>query len=210
MNLKTGATACGVALGMTGALALGAGAAHAAPYVRTPFLVVSDPNPFPGEVEGVQGFDYVSLESVTLVGHSDAAITFGDFPTDAAGHFSTTVRIPEDWRCSRHIFVGTGDTAHDTASAEVNVRGCENEGEHHHDHCSRCAGGAGPVFVGGDDDDDDVWGPDHHRHHYRDQDGEHELPGTGGQVAGIAMSGGALIAAGLAITTRRRRRGRNG
>jgi hypothetical protein len=192
MNLKTGATACGVALGMAGALAFGAGAAHAAPYTQAPFLVVSNPNPFPDEIDGVQGFDYVGLENVTLVGHSDP-ITFGVFPTDSAGHFSTTVRIPEEWRCSQHTFVGTGATG-DTASAVVNVRGCPGEREHRqHDHFP------GGVFFGGYDDDDWVaQGP--------------ELPGTGGQggqVAGIALTGAALITAGLAITTRRRRRARS-
>jgi hypothetical protein len=200
MNLKTGATACGVAVGMAGALAFGAGAAHAAPYMQAPYLVVSNPNPFPGQTDGVQGFDYAALENVTLVGHSDP-VTFGVFPTDSAGHFTTSIVIPEDWACSEHTLIGTGSTG-DTASAVLHVRGCPNEHEGQHDHCSRCAGGGGPVFFGDDESDDEDYGP---------PGPGHALPrtgGQGGQVAGIALSGAALITAGLAITTRRRRRAR--
>ncbi|HEX3829854.1 MAG TPA: hypothetical protein VHV82_21535 [Sporichthyaceae bacterium] len=191
MNLKTGATTLGVALGMAGALALGAGAAYAAPYVRTPRLVVYDPFPWPGQQDGVMGFDYAPVEHVAIDGHS-VPVHLGDARTNDEGHFRTVVEIPEEWRCSEHLIVGIGDTG-DRASAVVHVRGCPHE-----------QAPPGPVFFGGDDDDDDVY-DDPHQH---DAPEHTKLPGTGGQVAGIALSGSALIAAGLAITTRRRRRTR--
>jgi LPXTG-motif cell wall-anchored protein len=216
MKLKTGA-ACGLALGMTGALALGAGIAHAAPYLRTPILVVEDPNPWPGQLDGVMGFDYASVEHVSVDGHS-VPVHLADARTNERGHFRTVVRIPEEWRCSEHLIVGTGDTG-DHAAAVVHVRGC-SEG-----HFAP----GGPVFFGDDEDDDYSGGPDHHNfsgpdhhnsggpdhhnsggpdHHPDHLAPHHKLPGTGAEVAGIALTGGALITAGLAMTSRRRRRAR--
>jgi LPXTG-motif cell wall-anchored protein len=190
MKLKTGAAVCGVAFGLTGAL--GVSAAYAAPYVRVPCLVVQDPDPWPGQLDGVMGFDYAPVEHVS-VDERSFPVHLADARTNERGHFRTVIRIPEEWRCSDHVVVGTGDTG-DRAEAVVHVRGCPHE-----------QFVPGPVFFGDDEDDDDYFGgPDHHGRPAP----HHELPGTGGQVAGIALTGGALSTAGLAIIARRRPRSR--
>src|ERR1700742_383851 len=152
MKLTAGALGSGVAVGLAATVAFGTAVAYAAPYTRQAVLVVSDPNPFPNQIDGVQGFDYHSTELVALDGHS-AVIHFGDFMTDAAGHFVTQIRIPEEWRCSRHTLVGTGASGapDDIASAVLNVRGCPGEEDHRHHHPMP----GGGFFVDDDEEDDD-------------------------------------------------------
>lgn len=223
MKLKTGVVACGAALGLTSVVALGTGTAFAAPYVHHPILLVSNPNPSPGENDGVRGFGYVPNETVSIDGHS-VPVHFANVPDGARGSFTLQITIPEDWCGQRHTITGTGTTG-DSASAELFVQGCGGGGgggggggDHHHRHhrFHHEHGGFGGGYCddsGPADDpasDDDAYSDDATDSCYEpgdpgyDDDGP--LPSTGAKVAGIGGAGAALIAGGVLLTVRRRRR----
>lgn len=157
-------------------MALGTGVAAAAPYNCTATITVENDTLFQGDSTNAQ-MDYCAPSENVSGDLRSVIVHVFDAVTDVNSRATARVTIPDDFPPGRHVLTGTGNKG-DTASVAITVLARRGSRDE----------GDHPDFDSDFDSD------------------SNDLPRTGAEVAGIALTGGALIAAGTALTTRRRRR----